>query len=58
MYIKKMKSYEEGGSDKHLRDIASMLKVSGDCVDRQYITGWSARLGLSEIWTLLLDKLR
>jgi hypothetical protein len=56
--IKKLESYDEGGSDKHLRDIASMLKVSGARIDRQYITDWSARLGLSEIWTLILEKLK
>ena len=28
--ISKMIYYREGGSEKHLRDIAGMLKVSGD----------------------------
>ena len=32
--IKKMEYYREGGSEKHLRDITGMLKVSGDEIDR------------------------
>ena len=42
--------YNEGGSDKHLRDIAAMLDVSADEIDRKYIDEWSARLDLSESW--------
>src|SRR5438105_4821651 len=32
--IGKMLYYQEGGSEKHLRDIAGILKVSGENVDR------------------------
>ncbi|MBW1911530.1 MAG: hypothetical protein JRJ11_18660, partial [Deltaproteobacteria bacterium] len=48
--IKKMEYYREGGSEKHLRDIAGILKISGELVDRDYISDWSRRLGLIEIW--------
>ena len=48
--IKKMEYYREGGSEKHLRDIAGILKISGELVDRDYITDWARRLGLNEIW--------
>jgi len=48
--IKKMEYYKEGGSEKHLRDIAGILKISGEMVDRNYITEWAQRLGLTEIW--------
>ncbi len=48
--IKKMAYYREGGSEKHLRDIAGILKISGELVDRDYISEWSYRLGLTEIW--------
>jgi hypothetical protein len=48
--IKKMEYYREGGSEKHLRDIAGILKISGELVDRDYISEWSYRLGLTEIW--------
>jgi hypothetical protein len=48
--LRKMEYYKEGGSEKHLRDIAGVLKVQGGQIDRRYITDWSARLGLSDIW--------
>lgn len=48
--IKKMEYYKEGGSDKHLRDITGILKVSGHDVDREYIVTWAKKLGLMEIW--------
>ena len=44
--IKKLEYYKLGGSDKHLRDIAGILRVTGDEVDRDSIGRWVARLGL------------
>jgi len=55
--IKKMEYYKEGGSEKHLRDITGILKVSGGTVDRDYIAGWSRRLGLIEIWEAIQKRL-
>lgn len=49
--IKKLWFYQMGESDKHLRDIASMLKISGSHIDRAYIADWTAKLGLTSIWT-------
>ncbi|RPJ03448.1 MAG: hypothetical protein EHM31_00745 [Candidatus Aminicenantes bacterium] len=31
--LKKMVFYRDGGSDKHLRDIAGILKISSDAID-------------------------
>jgi hypothetical protein len=56
--IKKMEYYREGGSEKHLRDITGILKVSGMSVDRNYITDWARRLGLTEIWEAVQNRLR
>ena len=42
--ISKLLYYQEGGSEKHLRDIAGMLKVSGDEIDRAYVDRWAAEL--------------
>ena len=39
-----------GGSDKHLRDIAGILKVSRGQIDMEYIDQWAATLGVAEIW--------
>ena len=55
--IKKMEYYKEGGSEKHLRDITGILKVSADAVDRDYISDWARRLGLAEIWDAIQKRL-
>lgn len=48
--IKKLEYYREGGSEKHLRDITGVLKISGERIDRRYIAEWAARLGLDAVW--------
>lgn len=55
--VKKMEYYRMGGSDKHLRDIAGVLRVSGEGVDRRYIEEWSERLGLTEVWDAIAEQL-
>jgi len=55
--ISKMASYREGGSEKHLRDITGILKVSGDDVDRAYVAHWADELGLTTIWRAILRRL-
>lgn len=50
--------YHEGGSEKHLRDIAGMLQVSGDDIDTGYVDNWARQLGLTEEWQAVLDRLR
>lgn len=55
--LSKMDSYREGASEKHLRDIAGMLKVSGSTIDRAYVALWAERLGLGNIWQSILDRL-
>lgn len=55
--IKKMEFSQKGGSDKHLRDIASMLKISGQEIDRDYISTWAEKLDLILIWKLIQKKI-
>ncbi|MBI3611343.1 MAG: hypothetical protein HY204_11680 [Nitrospirae bacterium] len=55
--IKKMEFYKAGGSEKHLRDITGILRISGDEVDRDYIASWAERLGVMEIWDAILRRL-
>lgn len=55
--LAKLWYYQEGGSEKHLRDIASMLKMSGEEIDCEYINDWAGRLGFAEEWRLILDRL-
>jgi hypothetical protein len=45
--------YREGRSEKHLRDIRGILKVSKDNLDLQYIDRHAAKLGLNDIWESL-----
>jgi hypothetical protein len=53
----KLVYYHEGGSDKHLRDIAGILKFSGDQVDRDYVSRFAAQLGVADIWQSVLSKI-
>jgi hypothetical protein len=54
--ISKLLYYQEGGSEKHLRDITGMLKVSADEIDRAYIDRWSAQLGVKDVWDAVLKR--
>jgi hypothetical protein len=52
--IMKLRYYRDGGSDKHLRDIGSILDISREMLDFNYIENWAKRLGLIEIWDKIL----
>lgn len=52
----KLVYYREGGSEKHLRDIAGMLKFSGDMIDRAYVGQFAKRLGVADMWEALLNS--
>ena len=54
--LKKLEYYREGGSDKHLRDIAGVLKVQGQRVDRQYIAEWAEKLGVLDLWEAVTQR--
>ena len=54
--VKKMAFYKEGGSEKHLRDIAGVLELGGGEIDRGYIAEWAERLGLADIWREILER--
>jgi hypothetical protein len=46
----KLEYYREGGSEKHLRDIRSMLAVSGDQMNMVELKEWIARQQLEPQW--------
>ena len=48
--LRKLEYFREGGSDKHLRDIRSMLAVSGDQLDHPALQEWIQRQGLAAEW--------
>jgi hypothetical protein len=54
----KLLYYHEGESPKHLRDIAAMLQVSGDEIDRDDVTKWATELGVLDIWEAILTRLK
>lgn len=55
--LSKLVYYRDGGSDKHLRDITGILKVSGQIVDRAYIRQSATQLGVSDLWRSVLDRM-
>jgi len=54
--LKKLDFYREGGSEKHLRDIASMLKISAGKIDLDYIEKWANRLELTNEWHVVQQR--
>jgi hypothetical protein len=48
--LRKLEFYREGGSEKHLRDIRSMLDVAEDAIDRTDIERMVAERSLAEAW--------
>jgi hypothetical protein len=55
--IKKMEYYQLGGSEKHLRDIAGVLAISGD-LDYEYVTQWAQTKGLLDVWAAIQERSR
>jgi hypothetical protein len=52
--LRKLEYFREGKSEKHLRDIRSMLEVSSAQIDRSFLEQWIARLGLAAEWSTVL----
>ncbi len=55
--ISKMEYYKEGGSEKHLRDIAGILRISGEEVDRDYVVQWAEKLDMMDVWRAVLRRM-
>lgn len=49
--LSKLRYFRDGRSDRHLRDIARMLEVSGSELDRPTLEAWVERLDLASEWT-------
>ena len=54
--LKKLEFFQIGGSDRHLRDIAGVLKISGDEIGRQYISRFVSQFGLADLWQQVLRE--
>ena len=48
--VRKLEYFREGGSEKHLRDIRSMLSVSEDQIDKPTLNDWVCRCGVEAQW--------
>ncbi len=53
--LMKLKYFQLGHSDKHLRDIRGVLKIQGNKIDFTYLDDWAKRLEVEPEWTLALD---
>ena len=47
--------FSEGGGDRHLRDIAGILRITGDGVDRAEVERWARQLGYLDIWRAIVE---
>jgi hypothetical protein len=52
----KLSYYREGGSEKHVRDIKGILKVSGHAIDHDYLNRRASELELSSFWQSILNN--
>ena len=52
----KLVYFRQGGSDKHLRDIAGILQFSGELIDFDYLRQQTRLLGLDKIWESIVAK--
>jgi hypothetical protein len=48
--VRKLEFYREGGSDKHLRDIRTMLNVSSSQINQADLDEWIRRRGVDAEW--------
>ena len=48
--LSKLRYCQMGKSDRHLRDIHQMLRISAGLVDRPELERWAARLGVESEW--------
>jgi hypothetical protein len=51
--VRKLEYYREGGSERHLRDLRSILAVSGEQLDQLALEDWIQRRGLQTEWKLV-----
>jgi hypothetical protein len=53
----KLRYYHEGRSEKHLRDIAGIIKLQGTQLDHEYVVEWAERLGVKQWWEMILERI-
>ncbi len=48
--VNKLRYFKMGGSDRHLRDVARMVEISGSSVRQSVLDEWVGRLDVSDEW--------
>ena len=48
--VRKLEFYREGGSEKHLRDVEAMFRVSGELIREDVLRRWMIARGVEETW--------
>jgi hypothetical protein len=54
--LSKLERAQLGGSARQLEDVAALLRVARDSLDRPYLEQWVDRLGLRRDWDLVCAK--
>lgn len=55
--LNKLIFFQLGGIEKHLRDIAGIIKVKQDELDLTYIDHWSEKLNVASEWSLVKQRI-
>lgn len=53
--VAKLEWAKQGASERQIRDVAGILRVRGESIDRAYILRWIDELGLEPQWELALS---
>jgi hypothetical protein len=57
LILNKIHYYSLSRQTKHVRDIASMMVVSPDLIDTDYIADWVTALGLTDTWQEMQEEI-
>jgi hypothetical protein len=55
--LKKLERHKMGGGERHLRDIAGVVRTQADALDRDYIEKQAKTLGIDDLWMAVLSRL-
>ena len=54
--LKKLLYYQEGQSEKHIRDILGVLKIQDNKIDFDYLSHWAIELDVVDLWQAVLAR--
>jgi hypothetical protein len=57
LIIMKLRYYGWGGSEKHLRDVAAMIQISGGSIDLEHVRDLAEEHGLARLWEELRGRI-